>query len=89
MAEVAVYDPSVLIWVDESGCDRRQCLRKQAYSIRGMTSRDQGLLVRGTCYSAIPVVSLEGINDVYIIERIVNGEKFEQFIRSCLIPVLQ
>ena len=23
MAEVAVYDPSVLIWVDESGCDRR------------------------------------------------------------------
>ena len=23
MAEVAVYDPSVLIWVDESRCDRR------------------------------------------------------------------
>ena len=28
MAEVAVYDPSMLIWVDESGCDRRHCLRK-------------------------------------------------------------
>ena len=89
MAEVAVYDPSMLIWVDESGCDRRHCLRKRAYSIRGMTPRDQRLLVRGTHYSAIPVVSLEGISDVCIIEGTVNGEKFEQFIRSCLIPILQ
>ena len=88
MAEVAVYDPSVLIWVDESRCDRRHS-RKWAYSIRGMTPWDQRLLVRGTRYSAIPVVLLEGINDVCIIEWTVNGEKFEQFIRSCLIPILQ
>ena len=54
-----------------------------------MTPRDQTLLVRGTHYSAIPVVSLEGISDVCIIEGTVNGEKFEQFIRSCLIPILQ
>ena len=64
-------------------------MRKRVYSIRGMTPRDQRLLVWGTHYSAIPVVSLEGINDVCIIEGTVNGEKFEQFIRSCLIPILQ
>ena len=67
----------------------QETLRKWAYSIRGMTPQDQRLLVRGTRYSAIPVVSLEGINDVCIIEGTVNGEKFEQFIRSCLIPILQ
>ena len=84
MAVVPVYDPSMLIWVDGSGCDRRHCLRKRTYSMRGMTPRDHRLLVQGTRYSAIPVVSLEGINDVCIIEGAVNGNKFEQFIKSCL-----
>ncbi len=23
MAEISVYDPSMFIWIDESGCDRR------------------------------------------------------------------
>ena len=89
MAVVPVHDPSMLIWVDGSGCDRRHCLRKRVYSMRGMTPRDHRLLVQGTRYSAVPVVSLEGINDVCIIEGTVNGDKFEQFIKSCLIPILQ
>ena len=89
MAEVSVYDPSMLIWVDESGCDRRNCVRKRAYGIRGMTPRDHRLLVRGTRYSAIPVMSLDGISDVYLFEGSVNGEKFEQFVRACLVPILQ
>ena len=29
MAEVSVFDPSMLIWIDESGCDRRNCMRKR------------------------------------------------------------
>ena len=79
----------MLIWVDESGCDRRNCVRKRAYGIRGMTPRDHRLLVRGTRYSAIPVMSLDGIRDVYLFEGAMNGEKFEQFVRACLVPILQ
>ena len=88
MAEVSVYDPSMLLWVDESGCDRRNCMRKRGYSLRGMTPQDHRLMVRGTRYSAIPVVSLEGIHNVYLAEGNVNGEKFEFFVRSCLLPIL-
>ena len=33
MAEVSVYDPSMLIWIDESGCDRRNSTRKYGYSV--------------------------------------------------------
>ena len=47
ISEVSVYDPTMLIWLDESGCDRRSCVRKRAYGLRGMTSRDHRLLVRG------------------------------------------
>ncbi len=89
MAEVSIYDPEMLVWTDETGCDRRNCMRKRAYSIRGMTPKDHRLLVRGTRFSAIPVMSLEGIHDVYLFEGTVNGEKFEEFIRSCLLPMLQ
>ena len=37
MAQVSLYDPSMLVWLDESGCDSRNTIRKYAYSMRGMT----------------------------------------------------
>ena len=94
MAEVSVYDPSMLdpsmlVWIDESGCDRRNCMRKCGYSLRSMTLKDHQLMVRSTRYLAIPVIFLEGIHDVYLAEGNVNGEKFATFVRSCLLPILQ
>lgn len=89
MAEVSVYDPSMLIWIDESGCDRRHSRRKRAYSLRGITPVDHRLLIRGTRYSAIPVMSTQGIHDICLVEGSVNGEVFESFVRNHLLPVLQ
>ena len=60
MAEVSVYNPSMLIWMDESGCDGRYSWHKQACSIRGIIPVDHRLLIRGTRYSAIPVMSTQG-----------------------------
>ena len=88
MAEVSVYDPNMLIWLDESGCDRRNSTRKYGYSIRGIRPVDHRILIRGTRYSAIPVMSVRGIHDVFLAEGSVNGEKFEFFIRNYLLPVV-
>ena len=38
MAEISKYDPAMIIWIDETGCDRRHSTRKWSYSIRGITS---------------------------------------------------
>ena len=57
MAEISLYDPSMLIWLDESGCDRRNTIRKYGYSMRGLPLCDQRLLVRGNRYSTIPIIS--------------------------------
>ena len=65
------------------------CLRKKAYSIRGMTPRDHRMLIRGTRYSAIPAISVEGIHDVYLCEGTVNGEIFAKFIHNCLQHFIQ
>jgi hypothetical protein len=86
MAEVSIYE---LVWLDEKGCDRRNTLRKYGYSLRGIPVCDYRLLVRGKRHSAIPVISLDGIHDVYVTEGTVNGEKFADFVRNCLFPVLK
>ena len=76
MAEVSIYDPSMLVWVDESRCDRRNSIRHYGYSIRGMRPVDHRLLIRGTRYSAVPVMSVQGIHDVFLAEGSINGDRF-------------
>lgn len=88
MAEISMYDPSMLIWLDETGCDGRNTIRKYGYSLRGMPLSDHRLLVRGVRYSAIPIMSMEGIHDVYITEGTVDGVQFSEFVRSSLLPIL-
>ena len=68
MAEVSMYDPAMLVWIDGSGCDRRNSIRKYGYSVKGIPPVEHMLLVRGTRYSAIPVMSIAGIHDVYLAE---------------------
>ena len=53
-----------------------------------MPLADHRILARGVRYSAIPIMSLEGIHDVFITQGTVNGEKFVQFITEYLLPIL-
>jgi len=87
MAEISMYDLSMLIWLHKTGCNGRNTIRKYGYSLRGMPLSDNRLLVRGVRYSAIPVVSMEGIHDVYVTEGTVDGKRFSEFVRSSLLPI--
>ena len=33
MADVLRHDPSMLLWINESGCDQRNCMQKHRYSL--------------------------------------------------------
>ena len=48
-------------------------------SIRGLPLSDHQLLVRGTRYTAIPIVTTDGILDVYLHCGTMNGNYFIQF----------
>ena len=88
-AEVmAVFHHSFILWIDETGCDRRNSLRKYAYGIRGQRPQDYQLQMRGVRYSAIGILSSDGINDVYITEGNVNGDTFLHFVHTMLLPIL-
>ena len=56
-----------------------------AKSVRGFPVCDRRLLIRGTRYTAIPIISLDGLHDVYLTERTVDEDKFCDFIR---VPIL-
>lgn len=88
MAKISLYDVSMLVWLDESGCDDRNYRRKYGYCVRGIPPCDHRLLIRGTRYSAIPIVSVVGVHDVYIAEGNMNGERFAKFVQDSLLPVL-
>ena len=76
----------MLIFVDETGSDRRTVLRKYGYSLKGKPATTDTLLVRGKRYSAIAAMSLDGIVDVHITSESVNGDTFYEFIERNLLP---
>ena len=86
--EVAYIDPSMIVWIDETGFDRRNSLRKFGYGIRGSPPVSYSLKLRGRRYSAIGILSTDGIEDVLIVDESVDGEKFLLFVRKCLLPIL-
>lgn len=88
MAEMMMYDSSMLLWVDETGCDGRKLVHDHGYVIRGIPSRDHTLKLSGKRYSVTAAMSKDGVEDIYIQEGIVNGAIFLDFICRCLIPVL-
>ena len=89
IAEVLQYPPEFFVWVDETGCDRRDHIQKFGYSLRGVPPVYHRLLVRGKRISAIAAMSSEGLLDVELSTGAVNADKFADFVRGSLIPNMQ
>ena len=88
MAEISLFSPDMLIWIDETGSDRRKSVRRYGYSVRGIPPRTCQLFVGGKRVSAIPVMTTRGIEAVYTTTGSVNGEKFVEFICQCVLPII-
>ena len=58
MAEIAMFSADMLIWIDETGSDRRNSIRRYGYSLRGNPARVCQLRVGGKRISAIPELKM-------------------------------
>lgn len=85
MSEISIFDPHTLVWIDESGFRQRNSIRNYGYSLRGMRAEDQHLKLGRLSISVIGVMSLCGMEDMYVTEENVNGE---HFVASSLLPHL-
>lgn len=87
--DVSLYKREMLIFLDETGADERNCLRQFGYSLRGIPVKKHAMFVRGQRISAIAIMSIKGILDVFVTSDTVNGETFYEFTEKHLIPQLQ
>lgn len=86
--DVSLYTPDMFVFIDETGADRRDTLRKYGYSLRGKPATKKSLLVRGERVSAIACMSMDGILDVKTHKETTTGDVFYEFIHTHLIPHL-
>ena len=82
LLEVSIYVSKFLIFIDETGCDRRNTLRKYGYGLRGKPVRCHKLLVRGERISVIAAMTVEGILELKVVHGTVDGDTFCSFIHK-------
>ena len=82
--DVSFYSQQSLIFIDETGCDRRDILRRKGYSIRGKPAKCHRLVVRGVRVSVIAAISVHGLLDLKICRGGVNSDVLCNFIREDL-----
>ncbi len=88
VSDVSIYNPDMLIFLDESGSDKRDCLRKYGYSLRGKPPICHNLLSRGEHVSVIAFLSTEGVLDCQVVHGSVNGDVFYDLVEKVLLPHL-
>ena len=57
-AEITIYDPSMIVFVDESGTDQRNATQRFRYALRGYCPRSFKLLSRGKRLSTIAALTV-------------------------------
>ena len=74
------------MWVDETGSDAGDHVRKYGYALKGMTPTSHRILARGQRVNAIAALSSNGIVAVDTITGTVGGSEYYDFLRGTLIP---
>ena len=87
-SDVSVYSPEMFVFVDETGADRRNTLRKYGYSMRRRPALNHSFLIRGERIPAIACISLHGLLDVKTVKGTSSGDTFYDFVQENLLPHL-
>ena len=82
-----MYKADMFIFVDETGMDARDKIRKYGYGVRGKPPVVQKLLVRGQRFSLIAIMSTAGVLDFHVTGA-VTGDIIEQSVQCSILPHL-
>lgn len=88
IADVSLLSSDMFIFVDETGADNRNLIRKYGYSLRGKPHQTNQVLVRGERVSAIACLSVAGILDVQTVRGTTDGDTFYSFVQTHLLSHL-
>lgn len=86
--DVSLYHSNMIIFIDETGSDRRDTIRRYGHSLIGRPPRSFQLLIRGERLSAITAMNCEGIQCLKVVRGTVDGDTFTDFVQRDLLPIL-
>ncbi len=86
--EISLFSPEMLVFIDETGSDRRDCLRKFGYSMRGKPPKALQLYGRGKHITALSAMSTQGMLECTMLEGGVDASDFKTFLEEKLSPLL-
>ena len=89
MANILQYPREFIVWVDETGSDRRDAFRKFGYALRGQPAVSKRLFARGQRISAIVGMSMDGVEAYELSVGSTDSITFLDFIRGSLIPTMR
>ena len=81
IVDVSLHKPGMFIFLDKTGSDQRNTLRKCDYSMHGKPLQNHTLLARGEHMSGLAFMSVCGLLDV---KGTVNGDTFYNFVQKYL-----
>lgn len=84
MYKIADLHSWQLIFVDESGCDKRAGLRRNGWSPRGVTPVQVDQFHRGKRYQILPAYCQDGMLLAEVFQGTADGGVFEDFIEQLL-----
>jgi transposase len=88
MAHYSLFSRDNFVWLDETGSDARDHIRKYGYALRGMRPVTHRFLSRGRRTNAIAALSQDGMIALELVSGSVNGDIFFDFVSSALIPMM-
>jgi transposase len=88
ISDVSMFSTHMFVFIDESGADNRNRMRRYGYSVRGKPPQTHQMLVRGERVSAITCMSSVGILDSKMVKGTTNGDTFYDFVQTHLLPCL-
>lgn len=82
--ELSEFSSFHLVFVDESGCDKRVGHRRTGWSPRGVAPVQVARFHRGERYHILPAYAQDGIVHFQVYQGNTDGSVFEEFIRDLL-----
>ena len=83
MAEMSLFSSEQLVWIDETGCRNKDCIRAAGYALRGMTPVCTRFLAKGRRVSCIAAIAHDGL---VAVETTRDSVDSTNFVRGSLIP---
>lgn len=82
--DILEYNSYQLVYIDESGCDKRSGIRRTGWSPPGITPVERSKFLRGQRYQILPAYSQDGIVISHIYKGSTDAALFEDFIEQLL-----